>query len=154
MFGVSPMGRHLAPPGGGTTDYAVEIFYEALRHRRYTCFLKPDTCLDMMYMPDALQAAIGVMEADSQRLVHRNAFNVTAMNFTPEALADEIRKFIPDFEIEYQVDPVRQAIADSWPDSLDDSAAKQEWDWRPTYDLESMTRDMLDKLGSRLQIEI
>ena len=145
---------HVAPPGGGTTDYAVEIFYEALRHRRYTCFLRSDTCLDMMYMPDALQAAIGVMEADSRRLVHRNAFNVTAMNFTPEALADEIRKFIPDFEIEYQVDPVRQAIADSWPDSLDDSAAKQEWDWRPTYDLESMTRDMLDKLGSRLQIEI
>lgn len=160
-FGVETRGvrypgliSHVAPPGGGTTDYAVEIFYEALRHRRYTCFLRSDTCLDMMYMPDALQAAIGVMEADSRRLVHRNAFNVTAMNFTPEALADEIRKFIPDFEIEYQVDPVRQAIADSWPDSLDDSAAKQEWDWRPTYDLESMTRDMLDKLGSRLQIEI
>lgn len=160
-FGVETRGvrypgliSHVAPPGGGTTDYAVEIFYEALRHRRYTCFLRSDSCLDMMYMPDALQAAIGVMEADPQRLVHRNAFNVTAMNFTPEALAEEIRKFIPDFEIEYQVDPVRQAIADSWPDSLDDSAAKQEWGWRPTYDLESMTRDMLDKLGLRLQIEI
>lgn len=160
-FGVETRGvrypgliSHVAPAGGGTTDYAVEIFYEALRHRRYTCFLRSDSCLDMMYMPDALQAAIGVMEADPQRLVHRNAFNVTAMNFTPAALAEEIRKFIPDFEIEYQVDPVRQAIADSWPDSLDDSAAKQEWGWRPTYDLESMTRDMLDKLGLRLQIEI
>ena len=160
-FGVETRGvrypgliSHVAPAGGGTTDYAVEIFYEAIRHRRYTCFLKSDTCLDMMYMLDALRAAIGVMEADPTRLMHRNAFNVTAMNFTPETLGGEIRKFIPDFEIEYQVDPVRQAIADSWPDSLDDSAARQEWDWRPTYDLETMTRDMLDKLSSRLQIEI
>ena len=160
-FGVETRGvrypgliSHVAPAGGGTTDYAVEIFYEAIRHRRYTCFLKSDTCLDMMYMPDALRAAIGIMEADPTRLMHRNAFNVTAMNFTPETLAGEIRKFIPEFEIEYQVDPVRQAIADSWPDSLDDSAARQEWDWRPTYDLETMTRDMLDKLSSRLQIEI
>lgn len=160
-FGVDTRGvrypgliSHVAPAGGGTTDYAVEIFYEAIRHRRYTCFLRSDTCMDMMYMPDALQAAIGVMEADPKRLVHRNAFNVTAMNFTPETLACEIRRFIPDFEIDYQVDPIRQAIADSWPDSLDDSAARDEWDWRPTYDLESMTRDMLDKLGSRLRIKV
>lgn len=156
-FGVDTRGvrypgliSHAALPGGGTTDYAVEIFYEAIRHRRYTCFLRPDTCLDMMYMPDALAAAIGVMEADAARLRHRNAFNVTAMNFTPATLANEIRRHIPDFGIEYDVDPVRQAIADSWPDSLDDSAARQEWGWEPTYDLETMTGDMLDQLGARL----
>jgi nucleoside-diphosphate-sugar epimerase len=157
-FGVDTRGvrypgliSHVAPPGGGTTDYAVEIFYQAIRHGRYTCFLRPDSCLDMMYMPDALDAAIGIMEADPTRLVHRNAFNVTAMNFTPETLAAEIRKHLPDFEIDYDVDPVRQAIADSWPDSLDDRAARDEWDWDPAYDLETMTRDMLEKLGPRLQ---
>lgn len=157
-FGVDTRGvrypgliSHVAPPGGGTTDYAVEVFYEAIRHRRYTCFLRPDSCLDMMYMPDALDAAIGVMEADPSRLVHRNAFNVTGMNFTPETLAAEIRKHLPGFEIDYDVDPVRQAIADSWPNSLDDRAARKEWDWDPQYDLETMTRDMLDKLGKRLQ---
>ncbi len=156
-FGIDTRGvrypgliSHVAPPGGGTTDYAVEIFYEAIRHGRYTCFLKPDTCLDMMYMPDALQAAIGVMEADPARLLHRNAFNVTAMNFTPSILAAEIRKHIPEFEIDYQIDPVRQAIADSWPDSLDDSAARSEWDWQATFDLEAMTRDMLERLSARL----
>ena len=156
-FGVNTRGvrypgliSHAAPPGGGTTDYAVEIFYEAIRHHRYTCFLKPETCLDMMYMPDALAAAIGVMEADAARLRHRNAFNVTAMNFAPETLVREIQKHIPGFEIEYEVDPVRQSIADSWPDSLDDSAAREEWGWEPTYDLESMTRDMFDQLSARL----
>ena len=156
-FGIDTRGvrypgliSHVAPPGGGTTDYAVEIFYEAIRHGRYTCFLKPDTCLDMMYMPDALQAAIGVMEADPARLLHRNAFNVTAMTFTPSILAAEIRKHIPEFEIDYQIDPVRQAIADSWPDSLDDSAARSEWGWQPTFDLEAMTRDMLERLSARL----
>ena len=156
-FGVDTRGvrypgliSHVAPPGGGTTDYAVEIFYEAIRNRRYTCFLEPDCCLDMMYMPDALRAAIGVMEADTNRLEHRNAFNVTAMNFTPEVLAREIRRHIPEFEIEYEIDPVRQSIADSWPDSLDDSAAKHEWDWQPEHDLESMTLDMLTRLGRRL----
>lgn len=157
-FGVDTRGvrypgliSHVAPAGGGTTDYAVEIFYEAIRHGRYTCFLRPDTCLDMMYMPDALDAAIGVMEADPARLIHRNAFNVTAMNFTPETLAAEIKKHLPGFEIDYDVDPVRQAIADSWPDSLDDRAAREEWDWQPNYELESMTRDMLEKLGPRLK---
>ncbi|HKH48641.1 MAG TPA: L-threonine 3-dehydrogenase [Thermoanaerobaculia bacterium] len=142
---------HGAPPGGGTTDYAVEIFYEAIRHHHYTCFLEPDTCLDMMYMPDAMKAAIEVMEVAPSRLVHRNAFNVTAMNFTPEELAAEIRKHIPDFKIEYQIDPVRQAIADSWPNSLDDSAAREEWDWNPEFDLPAMVRDMLDNLGRRLK---
>jgi len=157
-FGVDTRGvrypgliSHVAPPGGGTTDYAVEIFYEAIRHGRYTCFLRPDSCMDMMYMPDALDAAIGVMEADPARLEHRNAFNVTAMNFTPATLAAEIKKHLPGFEIDYDVDPVRQAIADSWPDSLDDQAARDEWDWDPQYDLETMTREMLEKLGPRLK---
>jgi nucleoside-diphosphate-sugar epimerase len=143
---------HVAPPGGGTTDYVVEIFYEALRHQHYTCFLAGDTRLDMMYMPDAIAAAIGVMEVDATRLAHRNAFNVTAMNFTPEELATEIRTHIPSFTIAYEVDPVRQAIADSWPNSLDDSAAREEWDWTPTFDLAAMTRDMLEHLRPKLQI--
>jgi nucleoside-diphosphate-sugar epimerase len=140
-----------APPGGGTTDYAVEIFYEAIRHRHYTCFLEPDTRLDMMYMPDAIKAVIGVMEAEPDRLTHRNAFNVTAMNFTPEELAAEIREHIPEFEIDYHVDPVRQAIADSWPNSLDDSAARCEWGWAPDYDLPAMVGEMLENLRKKLQ---
>jgi len=142
---------HMAPPGGGTTDYAVNIFYQAIRYRHYTCFLRPDTCLDMMYMPDAIRAMVEIMEADPTRLKHRNAFNVTAMNFTPEQLAKEIQKHIPDFIIDYEVDPVRQAIADSWPNSMDDSAARAEWGWAPDYDLKAMTKDMLDKLGEKLK---
>jgi nucleoside-diphosphate-sugar epimerase len=142
-----------APPGGGTTDYAVEIFYEAIRHQQYTCFLKPNTRLDMMYMPDAVKAAIGVMEADPARLVHRNSFNVTGMNFTPTELAAEIKKHIPAFKIDYRVDPVRQAIADSWPMSLDDSAARQEWGWNPQYDLATMVRDMLENVEKNLAVE-
>jgi nucleoside-diphosphate-sugar epimerase len=137
---------HELPLGGGTTDYAVEIFHHAIRHRHYTCRLAPDTRLDMMYMPDTIDAIIRLMEADPARLRHRNAFNVTAMNFTPDRLAREIREHIPEFAIDYEVDPVRQAIADSWPRSIDDSAARAEWDWSPAYDLESMTRDMLEKL--------
>jgi nucleoside-diphosphate-sugar epimerase len=140
-----------APPGGGTTDYAVEIFYEAIRHRHYTCFLDADTRLDMMYMPDAIKACIDVMEADPERLVHRNAFNVTAMNFTPEELAVAIRKHIPDLVLEYNADKVRQAIADSWPNSLDDSAARQEWGWSPSYDLGAMVADMLENLGKKVK---
>jgi nucleoside-diphosphate-sugar epimerase len=158
-FGVDTRGvrfpgiiSHVAPPGGGTTDYAVEIFYEAIRHQHYTCFLRPDTRLDMMYMPDAVKAAIDVMAADPARLAHRNAFNVTAMNFTPERLAEEIRKHIPKFVIDYRIDPVRQAIADSWPNSIDDSCARAEWGWSPVYDLESMTRDMLENLDKKLSM--
>jgi nucleoside-diphosphate-sugar epimerase len=157
-FGVDARGLRLpglisyvAPPGGGTTDYAVEIFYQAIRYRHYSCFLKPDTRLDMMYMPDATRAMIDVMEADSAALVHRNSFNVTAMSFTPEELSAEIRKHIPDFVIDYEVDPVRQAIADSWPRSMDDSAARNEWDWSPRYDMASMTEDMITKLRPRLR---
>lgn len=143
----------VAPPGGGTTDYAVEIFDRAVRYRRYNCFLRPDTRLDMMYMPDAIKAAVDVMEADPDRLLHRNAFNVTAMSFTPEELAAAIREHMPDFEIEYAVDPVRQAIADSWPRSLDDSAARQEWDWSHEYDLPRMVEDMLVNIRARLERE-
>lgn len=157
-FGVDARGLRLpglisyvAPPGGGTTDYAVEIFYHAIRYRRYTCFLQPDTRMDMMYMPDALRATVELMEADPSRLVHRNAFNVTAMSFTPAELAEAIRGHIPEFVIDYDVDPVRQAIADSWPHSLDDSAARAEWDWRPYFDLSAMTADMLSKLRERLK---
>jgi nucleoside-diphosphate-sugar epimerase len=157
-FGVDTRGvrfpgliSYLAPPGGGTTDYAVDIFWQALRYQHYTCFLKPDTRLDMMYMPDALAAAIKVMEADPARLRHRNAFNVTAMNFTPEELAAAIRVFIPDFKIDYEIDPVKQKIADSWPNSLDDGAAREEWDWAPRYDLPAMVEDMLRNLRQRLK---
>jgi len=157
-FGVDTRGvrypgliSHVAPPGGGTTDYAVEIFYEAIRNRRYTCFLERNCRLDMMYMPDAIKAAIDLMEADPARLQHRNAFNVTATNFTPEMLAAEISKHLPDFVMEYQVDPVRQTIADSWPNSIDDSAARREWDWNPSHDLASMTSDMLDNLQKKLK---
>ena len=143
---------YVAPPGGGTTDYAVAIFYDALRHGSYTCFLGPETRLDMMYMPDALRALIGLMEADPERLEHRNAFNVTAMNFTPEELAAAIRRHLPEFRIDYDVDPVRQAMADSWPNSLDDSAARREWGWQPTYDLPTMVADMLAKLRVKLKL--
>jgi nucleoside-diphosphate-sugar epimerase len=140
---------YVAPPGGGTTDYAVEIFYQAVRHRHYTCFLRGDTRLDMMYMPDAIRGMIELMEADPSRLQHRNAFNVTGMSLTPEILAAAIRTHLPEFSIDYDIDPVRQAIADSWPGSVDDGAARAEWGWRPEYDLERMTADMLEKLTPR-----
>jgi nucleoside-diphosphate-sugar epimerase len=140
----------MAEPGGGTTDYAVEIFYEAIRKGRYTCFLGPDTQLDMMYMPDAIKASIDIMEADPSRLKHRNAFNIAAMQFTPEQLAAAIRKHFPDFEIDYDVDPLRQGIAESWPRRLDDSAAREEWDWHPDYDLDAMVEDMLLNLRKKL----
>lgn len=157
-FGVDTRGvrwpgiiSHVTPPGGGTTDYAVEIYYEAIRQCRYTCFLKAGTYLDMMYMPDALKAAIDIMEADANRLKHRNAFNVTAMSFAPENIANEIKEHIPGFVMDYDVDPVRQAIADSWPNCMDDSAAREEWGWGPQYNLASMTQDMLEKLSQKLQ---
>jgi nucleoside-diphosphate-sugar epimerase len=137
-------------PGGGTTDYAVEIFYGAIRNKRYACFLKQGTCLDMMYMPDAIRAAIELMEADPGRLKHRNAFNVTAMSLLPEDLYAEIQKHIPEFTMTYKVDPVRQAIADTWPDRMDDRAAREEWGWKPEYDLPAMTKEMIEKLSARL----
>jgi nucleoside-diphosphate-sugar epimerase len=156
-FGVDTRGlrypgliSYVAPPGGGTTDWAVDIFYHALEQGRYTCFLSADTQLDMMYMPDAIRAAIDVMEADAARFEHRNAFNVTAMQLTPTALSDVIRSHIPDFAIDYDVDPVRQAIADSWPRRIDDSAARAEWGWQPEYDVQAMTADMIEQLGRKL----
>jgi nucleoside-diphosphate-sugar epimerase len=141
---------YLALPGGGTTDYAVEICYEAVRKERYTCFLKPDTQLDMMYMPDAVRASIAVMEADPSGLQHRNAFNIAAMQFTPDELAEAIRGHLPGFVIDYDVDPLRQGIAESWPRRLDDSAAREEWGWAPEYDLEAMVADMLSNLRKKL----
>ena len=135
-----------APPGGGTTDWAVDIFYKAVETGHYTCFLAEGTHLDMMYMPDAISAAIGIMEADPDKLQHRNAFNVTAMQLAPETLAAEIRKHLPDFTMDYDVDPIRQAIAASWPDHIDDTAAHQEWGWKPEYDMAAMTADMLKHL--------
>jgi len=134
-------------PGGGTTDYAVDIFYAAIKSRHYECFLRADTQLDMMYMPDAIDAAITLMTADSTQLKHRNAFNVTAMSFTPQQLAAEIQKHIPKFAITYCVDPLRQAIADSWPKHMNDSAAKAEWGWRAQFDLPAMVKDMLEKVA-------
>lgn len=137
-------------PGGGTTDYAVDIYYAAVRGEKFVCPLKPGTLMDMMYMPDALNGSIKLMEADPSRLIHRNAFNIASMSFAPETIYDAIRREVPGFEMEYQPDPLKQSIADSWPDSMDDSCARQEWDWKPEYDLESMTRDMLAKLRTRL----
>ena len=139
-------------PGGGTTDYAVEMFYAAIRNKRYTSYLKRGTYLDMMYMPDAIKAAIHLMEADPRRFMHRNSFNVTAMSFEPEMLAAEIRKHIPEFVLDYQIDPMLQAIADSWPNKLDDSCARKEWDWKPDYDLASMAEDMFKVLGERYRL--
>jgi nucleoside-diphosphate-sugar epimerase len=132
-------------PGGGTTDYAVEIFHEALESRQYKCFLKEDTYLPMMYMPDAIRATIELMEAPADKLTVRTAYNVAALSFSPREIADEIRKHLPDFTIQYAPD-YRQQIADSWPQSIDDSVARADWGWRPEYDLSRMTAEMLDNL--------
>jgi len=136
------------PPGGGTTDYAVEIFYEAIKNKRYTCFVREDTVLPMMYMPDCIYAAVKLMEADSSQIRHRTSYNVNAMSFSAGELTAEIRKYIPEFKCEYKPD-FRQKIADSWPTSIDDSVARREWGWNPKYDLASMTRDMIEKLTKR-----
>jgi len=156
-FGIDTRGvrypgiiSYVTPPGGGTTDYAVEIFYEAIQNKHYTCPLKKGTSLDMMYMPDAIKAAINLMEANPDKLIHRNAFNVTAMQLKPEILEESIKKYIPEFRMDYEIDPLKQGIADSWPDSMDDSCAREEWGWKPDYNLESMTKDMLDKLSIKL----
>lgn len=139
-----------ALPGGGTTDYAVEIYYEAVRKGKYTCFVREDTRLPMMYMPDCLKATIDLAEADFAKLKHHTDFNVGSMSFTVAEQAASIRKILPDFEIEYAPD-FRQDIADSWPDAVDDSSAREEWGWAPSYDLDSMTRDMLEKLAVRFE---
>jgi len=136
------------PPGGGTTDYAVEIFYEAIKHKRYTCYLRPDTTLPMMYMPDCINAAITIMEADPSKIKCRTSYNLAAMSFSPAELAAEIKKYIPEFTCEYKPD-FRQKIADSWPKTIDDSEARRDWGWKPKYDLASMTKDMIEKLSKR-----
>ena len=141
---------YITPPGGGTTDYAVDIYYSAVRGEKFTCPIKKGTLMDMMYMPDALNAAITLMEADPARLVHHNGFNVASMSFDPETIYNEIKKLKPEFEMVYDVDPLKQSIAESWPDRMDDSCARNEWDWKPQYDLTAMTKDMLEKLSARL----
>lgn len=143
---------YVAPPGGGTTDYAVDIYYEALKNGKYESYIDKGTYMDMMYMPDALNAIVQLMEADPSKLIHRNAFNISAMSFEPEDIAKAIKREIPEFEMSYKVDPVRQAIANSWPNSLDISAAQAEWGFKTEYDLEKMTKDMLDKLRVKLNI--
>ncbi|MBB3703300.1 NAD-dependent epimerase/dehydratase family protein [Alloprevotella rava] len=141
---------NVTPPGGGTTDYAVDIYYSAVRGEKFVCPIAQGTYMDMMYMPDALNACVQLMEADGSRLVHYNGFNIASMSFAPEEIFAAIKKYRPAFEIEYNVDPLKQSIANSWPNSLDDSAARTEWDWNPSFDLDSMTQDMLEKLSARL----
>ena len=141
---------YVTPPGGGTTDYAVDIYYSAVRGEKFVCPIAAGTLMDMMYMPDALKAAITIMEADPTRLVHHNAFNVTAMSFAPETIYAEIKKHRPNFEMVYDVDPLKQSIADSWPDKMDDTCARREWGWMPDYDLKRMTIDMLKNLEIKL----
>ena len=140
---------HVTLPGGGTTDYAIEIFYEAIKNNCYTCFLRKDTVLPMMYMPDCINAAINLMDEDSSKITCRTSYNLAGMSFSPEELVAEIIECLPDFTCEYQPD-FRQKIADSWPMSIDDNFAREEWKWQPRYDLKAMTRDMLEKLTLRL----
>ena len=139
-------------PGGGTTDYAVEVYYSAVKGEEFVCPIGPGTYMDMMYMPDALKAAVDIMIAEPSRLIHRNSFNIASMSFEPEQLFAKIREYIPSLKVRYEVDPVRQAIANSWPDSMDDSCARAEWDWKPSYDMDSMTRDMIDALRKKLAV--
>lgn len=140
---------YVTPPGGGTTDYAVDIYYSAAKGEKFVCPIAERTYMDMMYMPDALRAAVEIMEADPSKLVHRNSFNIASMSFEPNTIYQNIRKYLPEFEMQYQVDPLRQAIAESWPNSLDDTCAREEWGWKPEYDLDAMTQDMLAKLKER-----
>lgn len=156
-FGVDTRGvrlpglvSYVTPPGGGTTDFAVEIYYEAVQRGTYTSYLRHDTYLDLMYMPDALNAIIALMEADSFKLKHRNAFNITAMSACPQEFENEIRRHhMPNFRMTFAVDPARQAIADSWPDNIDATCANEEWGFKADYDLARMTHDMLSRLMSK-----
>ena len=140
-------------PGGGTTDYAVEIYYEAIRSGKFTCPVPSDVYMDMIYMPDALRACVELMEADPAKLIHRNSFNLASMSFTPEIICAEIKKRLPAFTMDYNVDPVKKEIAESWPNSLDDTCAREEWDWRPEWDLSRMTDDMLAHIRAKLGAE-
>lgn len=159
-FGVDARGvrypgliSYVALPGGGTTDYAVHIYYDALQKGAYTSYIGAGTNMDMLYMPDALDAIKMLMEANPEKLKHRNAYNVTAMAFDPEVQAASIRKVLPDFKLSYEIDPVRQKIAESWPNSLDDSAAREDWGWNPKYDLDAMTVHMLEQLRIKLGVK-
>ncbi len=140
-------------PGGGTTDYAVEIFYEALKNRKYTCFLKEDATLPMMYMPDAVKATIDIMQADSSRIKNRMSYNLAAVSFSPKEIAEEIKKHIPEFECTYEPD-FRQKIAESWPKVIDDSSARKDWGWKHEFGLAEMTKDMLEKLSEKLGVNL
>lgn len=160
-FGVDTRGlrfpgliSYVTMPGGGTTDYAVEIYYDAVNTGRYTSYIDKGTYMDMMYMPDALSAIVDLMEADSSKLIHRNAFNISAMSVAPDDIAASIAKYIPGFKISYDVDPVRQRIAESWPNSIDSTAAKEEWGFKIKYDLDKMTQDMIEKLRQKRQLRI
>ncbi|HEY4601794.1 MAG TPA: L-threonine 3-dehydrogenase [Cerasibacillus sp.] len=157
-FGVDTRGvrfpgliSYVTPPGGGTTDYAVEIYYEAVKNNNYTSYIKEGTYMDMMYMPDALTAIIQLMEANPDKLKHRNAFNISAISAAPEHFAKAIQVHMPEFKLDYHVDPVRQQIADSWPNSIDSSAAAEEWGFKAQYDLDSMTKDMLEKIAAKFK---
>ena len=136
-------------PGGGTTDYAVEIFYEAVKNGKFTCPVPSDVYMDMMYMPDALRACVELMEADPSKLIHRNSFNIASMSFTPEIICEQVKKLVPGFTMDYNVDPVKESIARSWPNSLDDTCAREEWGWAPKWDLASMSVDMLEKIREK-----
>ena len=136
-------------PGGGTTDYAVDIYYAAVREGKFTCPLKPGTYMDMMYMPDALRAPIELMEADPTKLIHRNSFNLASMSFEPTEIIAEVKRLVPELEVKFEIDELRQSIADSWPNSMDDSCARAEWDWKPEYDLRAMSEDMVLKLRQK-----
>ena len=140
---------NLVPPGGGTTDYAVDIYHKAVKGEKYTCYLEEDTYLDMMYMPDALKAAATLMEADHSKLKHHNSYNIAAMSFSPKVQSEAIKKYIPDFKIDYKVDPIRQGIADTWPNMMDDNEARKDWGWKPDYDLDTMSKDMIEVLSKR-----
>ena len=137
-------------PGGGTTDYAVEVYYSAVKGEEFVCPIAPGTFMDMMYMPDALKAMVDIMEADPTKLKHRNSFNVTSMSFDPEIIYNAIRMHYPDFKMTYKPEPIKQAIADSWPNKMDDSCAREEWGWNPQYDLPRMTEDMIVNLKKKL----
>lgn len=136
-------------PGGGTTDYAVDIYYAAVREGKFTCPLKPGTYMDMMYMPDALRATIELMEADPTKLIHRNSFNLASMSFEPTEIIAEVKRLVPELEVKFEIDELRQSIADSWPNSMDDSCARAEWGWKPEYDLRAMSEDMVLKLRQK-----
>jgi nucleoside-diphosphate-sugar epimerase len=140
---------HAAPPGGGTTDYAVDMYVSAVNTGTFTSYIGKGTFLDLMYMPDAIDSVIKLIEADASRLKHRNAFNVSAMSVDPEAIASSIRRRLPKFELDYGIDPLRQAIADGWPDAIDASTAREEWDFCVKYDLDKMTDDMLSSLSGK-----